>query len=263
MAKTARSIRFLLVAVTACWTTTAAFAQYDGFQLPPGIENTRIPRQLPSVLHPWQAKPAEAAPDEAKAYSLKEFKLGMSLDDFTKLGPPVGADRVLVKGVCSCDANQTLEVASPEDAKAKTVVCGFWSKAGDVVAAEPYRMTVASIQTSPDFRFIEDGGIYRLMEISISFYSSNFKDMENALTAKYGNPAAVRKAKITTESGNIYSATNLIWDNGVSRIRLSDVDGNNTSRAKLRFIQLRLYSAYSARLDSQHASPVQRASDDL
>jgi hypothetical protein len=238
-------------------------AQYDGFQLPNGIENTRIPRQLPSVLHPFQPKPAEAAPDEATAYSLKEFKLGMSLDDFTKAGPPAGADRATIKGVCSCDAGQTLESVTPEDAKAKTIVCGFWSKAGDQIAAQPYRMTVAGVQSSPDFRFIEDGGIYRLMEISISFYSSNFKDMDNALTAKYGNPAAVRKEKITTESGNIYPSTNLIWDNGVSRIRLSDVDGNNIARAKLRYIQLRLYRAYNARLDSQHASPVQHASDDL
>src|SRR4051812_37338442 len=94
-----------------------AAAQYDGFQLPPGIENTRIPKQLPSVLHPFQPKATEAPLDESIAYSLKEFKMGMSLDDFSKLGPPGGADRALIKGVCSCDAGQSLESTTAEDAK--------------------------------------------------------------------------------------------------------------------------------------------------
>lgn len=241
---------------------SAALAQYDSFELPPGIEKTRIPTKLPSVLHSFQ--PKEQAPvDESLAYGLKEFKLGMTLDDFTKLGAPAGADRATVKGVCSCEAGQTLETVSESDAKAKLIACGFWTKSADQVAAQPYRMTVAGIQCSPDFRFVEDGGVYRLMEISISMFSSNFKEMENALTAKYGAPAAVRKEKIETAAGNKYPATNLIWDNGVSKITLIDVDGNNTTRASLRYIQSRLYNTYIARIDSQYATPVHRASDDL
>ena len=240
-----------------------ALAQYDSFELPPGIEKTRIPHRLPSVLHPYQPS-AESRPlDESIAYSLKEWKLGMSLDEFTRMPVPMGADAKSVKAVCSCDANQSLEVATEDEKRAKTIVCGFWTKPGDVVAAAPYRLTVAGIQCSPDFRFVEDGGVYKLMEISITFYSSNFKDMENALTAKYGNAVAVRKEKITTESGNNFDSHYLIWDNGVSRIRLADVDGNNTTRAKLRFIQLRLISAYNARLDIHQSAPTKRASEDL
>jgi hypothetical protein len=251
---------FLLAAFGA----SAALAQYDSFELPPGIEKTRIPTRLPSVLHPYQPKPSERPPDESLAYSLKEFKLGMSLDDFTKGTMAVAAQNPAApKAVCSCEAGQTLEVVSEEDQKAKVIVCGFWSKSGDVISAQPHRMTVGGIQCSPDFRFIEDGGIYRLFEISISIYASNFKDMREALTSKYGPPAATRVEKVTTESGNIYKATNLIWDNGVSRIRLSDVDGNNTTRAKLRYLQLRLATAYIDRINSQRATPVRRASDDL
>lgn len=250
-------------AAIALTCATPALAQYDGFQLPPGIENTRIPRRLPSVLHPYQPKAAERPVDESIAYSLKEWKLGMSLDDFTRLPLPVGADAKLVKAVCSCDANQTLEVATEDERRAKTIVCAFWSKPSDLVGAAAYRMTVAGVECSPDFRFIEDGGVYKLMEISITFYSSNYKKMQDALTAKYGNPIAARKEKITTGEGNLFESHYLIWDNGVSRIRLTDVDGNNTTRAKLRFLQLRLISAYNARLDQNQAAPTKRASDDL
>jgi hypothetical protein len=250
-------------AAVALLCALPAFAQYDGFQLPPGIENTRIPHRLPSALHYQQDEASQRPPDESIAYSLKEWKLGMSLDEFTRMPLPAGADPKSVKAVCSCEANQSLEVATEDEKRAKTIVCGIWAKPADVVAATPYRMTVAGIECSPDFRFLEDGGIYKLMEISITFYSSNFKKMQDALTAKYGQPVAVRKEKITTGSGNNFEAHYLIWDNGVSRIRLSDVDGNNTTRAKLRFIQLRLISAYNARLDTRESAPTKRASEDL
>lgn len=255
--------RYLLLLVIFCLLSadSAAVAQYDNFALPPGAEYTPIPKRL----HQYSTSPQIKAPDAPVviAYGLKEFRLGMSLDDFTKSSGPGGSDPLKVKAICSCEANQSIEIVTEEDHMAKVVQCGFWNKQGEQVNAGPYRMTVAGVQCSPDFRFIEDGGVYRLYEISIAFYSSNFKDMEAALVAKYGPPSAEKQEKMKTEMGNLHRVTNLIWDNGVSRIRLSSVDGNNTGRAKLRYIHERLAVAYASRVNDHRSAPTRRASDDL
>lgn len=244
------------------FSPTPVVAQYDSFELPPGAEYTPIPKRMRYSMADPRTK-QEQKLDEGIAYALKEFKLGMSLDDFTKVGAPAGADPAKVKAVCSCEASQDVESVNDEDRTAKVVQCGFWNKEGDKLAGGPYRMTVGGLQCSPDFRFIEDGGIYRLYEISVALYSSNFKDMQAALINKYGQPTSQKVVKMRTESGNIYPATNLIWDNGVSRIRLSNVDGTNIGRARLRYLHQRLFIAYAGRINDQRATPMKRASDDL
>ncbi len=255
--------RFLGLSVTFFLLSagSSAMAQYDSFSLSPGAEYTPIPKRL----HQYSTSPPAKAADApvVTAFGLKEFRLGMSLDDFTKGSGPGGSNPLKVKAICSCEANQSIEIVSPEDQTAKVVQCGFWNKKGDQVNDGPYRMTVAGLLCSPDFRFIEDGGVYRLFEISIAFYSSNFKDMEAALTNKYGPPTSEKQEKMKTESGNLHLVTNLIWDNGVSRIRLSSVDGSNTGRAKLRYIHERLAVAYASRVNDQRSAPTRRASDDL
>jgi hypothetical protein len=254
---------WLLLGLLATTLTTPCFAQFDSFSLPPGAEYTPIPRRMRYDLPPGKDVSPEGKPDESKAFSLKEFKLGMSLDDFSKMAGPIGAEPGKVKAVCSCEANQNVENLNAEDQAAKIIQCGFWNKVGDKLEGGPYRMTVAGIQCSPDFRFIEDNGVYRLFEISIAFYSSNFKDMQAALTQKYGPPASEKSLKMTTEMGNIHKATNLIWDNGISRIRLTNVDGNNIGRARMRYIHYRLAAAYNSRVNQNRADPNRRASDDL
>lgn len=241
----------------------AAYAQLDGFELPPGIEKTRIPRRV--HYNPQPDRPAEQAQPDPEPFSLKEYKLGMSLDEFTHAPPPVSTDGSKVKCVCSCEPGQTIETVNEEDKKAKVVACGFWTTpaAGGTLTAGPYRMTVASVPCSPDFRFIEDNGVYRLFEIGISFYSSNYEDMRKALVQKYGKPTGQTVQKIKLDDGNIYPATYLNWDNGVSRIRLANIDGTNIGRAKLRYLHQRLVLAYASRINQYRSTPLQRASDDL
>ena len=198
------------------------------------------------------------------AYGLKEYRLGMSLDDFTKLAPP-GLEPTKLKVVCSCDAGQTVEVVNDADKAANIIQCGLWQKgpgATDMVT-DPQPITVAGIKCNPDFKFIQDDGVYKLFEISIPFYSSNFADMKSALVAKYGEPASQKVEKMRTEMGNIFPLTNLIWDNGVSKIRLSNADGNNLGRAKLRYLHRVLFLAFSKRINESRHAPVQQASDDL
>lgn len=327
------SMSIIFCALAQTLTPIPCLAQFDGFELAPGTENTPIPRKMRSsaptetdfrqietyrgqieklfaassyaeaeplyqryvallervgaterlgpALHNYaellrrlnrndEAKSIEARAsalllnvDESKIFSLKEYKLGMSLDDFNKLGAPSGADTKGVKLVCSCDAGQVVESVSEEDRKVDVIQCGFWKKDGDALTGAPYRMTVASILCSPDFRFIKESGVYRLYEISVVFFSSEFNDMRTALTSKYGQPKAQKREKITTGMGNIHQATNLIWDNGVSRITLSDVDGNNPGKARLRYLHRRLALAYATRVNENRAIPTQRASDDL
>ena len=197
-------------------------------------------------------------------YGLKEYRLGMSLDDFTKL-TPAGLEPTKVKAVCSCDAGQTVEVITDTEKTAKVIQCGLWQKgpAATDTVSDPQPITVAGIKCTPDFKFIEDDGIFRLYEISVSFFSSNFADMKSALVAKYGEPTSQKVEKVRTEMGNIFPLTNLIWDNGISKIRLSNADGNNVGRAKLRYLHRVLFLAYSKRVNESRQVPVQHASDDL
>jgi hypothetical protein len=316
-----------------------AWCQFDGFELPPGIENTPIPKQLrpgraaqPGVSPEdvrriealrqdidrnfkaksyEQAEPfysqyvallekigaddaklasalqnyaellrklnrsAEAEPVEIKAnailnrsevtrktFALKEYRLGMSLDEFARLTPP-GTDVKKVKAVCSCDGGQTVETMSDEDRKAKVVQCGLWELAADGKVAAPYSITVANIQCEPDFRFVESDGAYRLYEISVAFYNSNFDKIKDALVQKYGEPTGKEVEKLKTDMGNNYPLTNLIWDNGVSKIRLTNAEGTNTGRAKLRYIHRQLFLAYAKRINDAKDSPGKRASTDL
>jgi hypothetical protein len=131
------------------------------------------------------------------------------------------------------------------------------------MVTDPQPITVAGIQCTPDFKFIQDEGIYRLFEISVAFYSSNFTSMKSALVAKYGEPTSQKVEKMRTEMGNIFPLTNLIWENGVSSIWLSNADGNNVGRAKLRYLHRVLFLTYAKRINESKQVPVQHASDDL
>lgn len=327
---------FVLAPIAAIVLAIPALAQYDAFELPPGIENTPIPRRLKSSTRAATAedlrqidqysqqieslykaknyadaeplylryittleriapqssaytsalqnyadllrklgKEAEAGAIEVKAtalitrsqkgdvtYGLKEYRLGMSLDDFAKLGVPAGADANLVKSICSCDANQNAEILTKSDRDANVIQCGFWQKGkGDVNV--PFKITVAGFQCAPDFRFIQENGIFRLYEINVSLYSSNYGDMKRALEGKYGQPAQTQVEKMKTEMGNIFPVTNLIWDNGISRIKLTNADGTNLGRARLRFVHRQLFLSYAKRVNDAGDSAVKRASDDL
>jgi hypothetical protein len=319
---------------------TPAWCQLDSFELPPGIEQTRIPKRLrptspvykPKVspeeirrietlrqdierafgsknyaeaepfysqyvaalekvgiddsrlataLQNYAAllrklkKDAEAQTVEIKAnailtrsgaaqltYGLKEYRLGMSLDEWARLQPP-GGDVKKVKGICSCDAGQTVEPLSDDDKRAKVVQCGFWELGPDGSVKGPHSLTVANIQCEPDFRFVEDDGVYRLYEISIAFYNSNFDTIRKALVEKYGEPSGREVEKLKTDMGNNYPLTNLIWDNGVSKIRLTNAEGTNTGRAKLRYIHRVLFLAYAKRVNEVKDTPGKQAATDL
>lgn len=316
-----------------------AWGDYDAFELPPGIEQTRIPRPLKSGMRSYRsANPedirriealrasieryftaksyVEAEPlytqyvgllekvgaddsqvasafqnyaqllrklnkdedanaaeikanailtrsgVERQAFGLKEYKLGMTLDDFAKIAPP-GTDPKKVKSVCSCDAGQSVESVTPEDKDAKVIKCGFWNLAPDgTIAHKPHALSVANIECEPDFRFVETDGVYRLYEISIAFYNSDFDKIKKALIGKYGEPTGQEVEKLRTEMGRIYPLTNLIWDNGVSKIRLANAEGTNTGRAKLRYIHRQLFLAYAKRVtDAKDSSGKQAATD--
>jgi hypothetical protein len=66
-----------------------------------------------------------------------------------------------------------------------------------------------------------------------------------------------------TEMGNNFRLTNLIWDNGVSRIRLSNADGTNTGIAKLVYSHRQLFLSYAQRVNEHRQIPAKRAEKDL
>jgi len=198
--------------------------------------------------------------DIRDGYSLKEFHLGMSLDDFVRLPPPVSAQGP-VKVVCSCDAGQKVEILTPEDEAAGLVLCGYWVNAGNLLS--PHKMTIANIECVPDFRFIRDKGIYRLMEITTSFYSSYFPNMKTALQGKFGTPASNSVNKRRTETGNIFPETLIEWDNGISKIRLRNIDGLTFDKARLRFVHKPLHQIWSKAVQANQEQPKTNSIGDL
>ncbi|HEY9793453.1 MAG TPA: tetratricopeptide repeat protein [Candidatus Obscuribacterales bacterium] len=194
-------------------------------------------------------------------FSLKQYKLGMTLDEFRKLEPPGVTGKV--KTTCSCDQGQNAEPASDSDVEARVVNCGLWTIESKTGPGKPYKMTVANIECRPIFKFIDDNGVYRLFEISLTFFGSNYAEMQQALIGKYNRPNEQYVEKMRTEMGNLFPMTNLIWDNGVSKIRLSNADGTNTSVSKLRFIHRQLFLAYAKRISEQKDLPAKRREQDL
>jgi hypothetical protein len=201
---------------------------------------------------------------DARPFGFKQYKLGMTLDEFTHLPSP--GINTQVKSICSCDEGQALEVLTPEDKVARIVQCGFWlgekSQAG-----KPYRMTVADIECRPDFKFIQgdekSDDPLRLFEISLTFFRSYFDNMKEALIAHYGKPKELRTPYLRTEMGNNFQVQDLIWDNGISKIRLTNVDGTDLTRAKLRFIHKQLSLIYAKRISDEKSLPLKRAEEDL
>jgi tetratricopeptide (TPR) repeat protein len=198
---------------------------------------------------------------QAMPYALKQWKLGMTLDEFAKLPPPDAAGKV--KSICSCDAGQTLEQTSAEDKATEVVQCGYWAVSDKAGMTVPYKMTVAGIECRPDFKFIRDDKAYRLFEISLSFFGSNFENMKQALVSRYDKPQEETVENMKTEMGNIFPLSNLIWDNGVSKIKLTNADGTNVGLAKLRFVHRQLMLVCAKRQSEQTSMPVQRAGQDL
>jgi hypothetical protein len=197
-------------------------------------------------------------------FALKQFRLGMSLDDFSNLPAPAVETGTSIKPICSCDKDQTVEVInSAEDRAAKMIQCGYWTSTSKDGPWTPYVMTVAGIRCTPDFKFIEDKGAYKLFEISISFYSSNYDDMQKALLSKYGEPTGNHSEKVKTPMGNIFKQQQLSWDNGVSKIKLDNVDGTSLEKARLTYIHRQLFLVYAQKLNEPENKQMKHARDDL
>lgn len=330
-------LSFLFLIGTLALTTPPAWCDYDSFELPPGVEQTRIPRRLrpTTVIKPganqedliqiehlrlqiehlykindfagaeplyraYVALLEKVVPDDARVatalqnyadllhqlhrdadaaaalgkaqailsrmeedvhpFGLKQYRLGMKHDEFTHLPAP-GIDQK-VRSVCSCDQGQTLEILSGPDKIASVVQCGFWlSTKGE--PDQPYKMTVADIECYPDFKFIKDEDDLRLFEISLTFFRSYFDSMKEALIARYGKPKEVKTSNMQTEMGNNFRVEDLIWDNGISKIRLTNIDGTDLTRAKLRYIHKQLSLIYAKRISDAQSVPLKRAEEDL
>ncbi len=195
-------------------------------------------------------------------YALKEFQLGMSLDEFSRMKPPPLPTGGEVKPVCSCDAGQTVEKLSAEDSSCEIVQCGFWRVGSEPNNWLPAPMSVAGIACTPDFRFVMDQGSYHLFEIYMSFFSSNFKQMRDALIKKYGEPSELTE-KVRGASGAVYTDNILVWDNAVSKIKLRKMDGTSPDRSSLRYIHRSLYLQYIRRVNELRDQDANKHAGDL
>lgn len=198
-------------------------------------------------------------------YAFKQYPLGITLGDFCKLPPPPDPEGkgAKLKMVCSCDQGQTVERLTPEDKAAGVIVCGLWKEIGTPPVLHSAYLPVGNTHCTPDFRFINDKGTYRLFEITMSFYSSSYDRFFEALEAKYGAPCDKETEKIQSESFKMWHDERFMWNNRVSTIVLAKMDNRSLERSRLRYLHDKLYQLFLRRLADANRQPTKETVHDL
>jgi len=179
-------------------------------------------------------KPQDTA--QPTAYELKGFTLGVStLDDFKNkfhhCADVCKSKTPKFAPLCSDDypnSGQTPDHANSAEA---------WTKAG-LVFCQPYfpfesfqgeLFTIADIRTKSYFYFFQS----RLYGISAAFvnHGSEFRAMLEAFTGKYGQPTSQEMRDYQNSFGAKFTGRIITWDNGVSRIVLTEFGADRDTSA--------------------------------
>jgi hypothetical protein len=170
-----------------------------------------------------------------KAYSVRQFKLGMTLDAFKTTHFPDtqnnGKDYDLpVKTACSNMLSNENSYQFPYlnmdygDDGIGVIKCQHYYIKNDSPVLSQLLLT-PELAISPVYYFIKPHGEneYLLFKIKISTENYNLKAFSNAYHQKYGKPAVSREA-VVNGFGVPYTNYTWTWENGVSRLRVIDYD---------------------------------------
>lgn len=110
-----------------------------------------------------------------------------------------------------------------------------WTKAG-LVYCQPYIpyegqfFTIADIKTTAYFDFFQNE-LYRMTAAFSNYGGLNFKAMHESLIAKYGAPSKQISNEYQNSFGARVAGLTITWDNGVSTIELTEINGSKDQSA--------------------------------
>jgi len=113
-----------------------------------------------------------------------------------------------------------------------------WTKAG-LVFCQPYYpfegfqgkyFTIADINTTACFEFFQEK-VYRISAAFLNAGGTNFKAMLEALTSKYGPATSQETREYQNSFGAKISGRVITWDNGVSKIVLTEFGADKDTSA--------------------------------
>ena len=163
--------------------------------------------------------PKISAPEpQPDPYSFKDFKLGMSLSDFTALKP-----RITYKN----------------DSK-------------KFEASRFIDTTIGSSKAKAFVLFNDYGKGLQLSYISITISKSDFSNATLALTAKYGDPKIKSEISKSNAMGATFHGERLIWNNGISTITAEGI-GSKIDESDINFSHLKLGQSLQDKQDSEKA----------
>ncbi len=155
-------------------------------------------------------------PEPPKPFALKDDSLGMMLSEFR-----AKYYRPLAPGL----ASKYAPIEVPRD--------GGWTYCTQDAPYEWYNRlrpypTVAGISVEPQFWFFPDGtsGEPRLTRIVIPIKQSDYLDLFIALKTKYNDPSSSSEDVLQNRLGASFTSRKHTWDNGVSRITLTERYGS-------------------------------------
>lgn len=153
-------------------------------------------------------------------YSVKGFRLGMSLDSFRSL-PPLAEKNESSRLICSCDKKQSHLQMTEVEHVAKIIRCNYFM--GDSFGSPS--LSIADEKWEPQsFGFIEDHGTYKLylMQFDVQLIASDFLHLEAAFTKRFGTPVSSKVGQICLDDGTMIPSKTVAYKNGVSGAMLKE-----------------------------------------
>ena len=162
-----------------------------------------------------------ATPGHAEPYSLRGYKLGMTIGDFKAMPHPEAGnypgEKIYILCTDNKDATPALTV-SEINAKVSFVYCKHFLKKSTSIgdSYEEVKLTFGTVGLSPKFAFATAPDKNLLLAyIFIDSDMRNWDKLYAAFQSEYGKPSEVASEKIKT-GGVIYDKIIAAWKNGDS-----------------------------------------------
>jgi len=137
---------------------------------------------------PQPSPPITPPPPPPKPYAFKEFRLGMTINEFNKLKPNVTyKNKREYQTSCFVDT------------------------------------TIGGANGKAYFIFDEYGKEPQLSFISVTIKKSDFDNVKDALLTKYGKPTSVSEEIKSNAMGAKFSSIKMVWQNDVSQLYIESV----------------------------------------
>jgi len=174
----------------------------------------------------------------AEPYSLRTFRLGMTLDEFRSTPHPDPGRYGDVRLFCTGDRQldlleksivvrqDALELRGSEtEQKAGIRKCRYFWLADIVGSKEwmPGGLVVANIGVGATFYFLQDRSdplTYRLFKIHMTSNTQHFEQFLAAYKERFGSPQLLRNESVQNKLGAVFDSVVAIWKNEDSTIVL-------------------------------------------